>query len=101
VPLQLWLDYRLEGIQATLPLAASHLRGLDREPIEFGLTGGSSVLSTLRATLVYDTRDSPICLPGWYCTLAADVSLSPLGSSYPYQKLALNTSRWWQLPWAT
>jgi outer membrane protein insertion porin family len=100
VPLQLWVDYRLEGIAATLPLAASHVRGLDREPIEFGFDPGSSVLSTLRGTLVFDTRDSPI-LPtrGWFCNLAVDVSLSPLGSSYPYQKLSINASRWWQLPW--
>jgi outer membrane protein assembly factor BamA len=100
VPAQLWLDYRLERIDATLPLAASHRRGLDWEPIDFGLDRGSSVLSTLRGTLVYDTRDSPF-LPtrGWQCNLAAEVSLSPLGSSYPYQKLTLAASRWWQLPW--
>lgn len=100
VPVQLWFDYRLERIATTLPLAASHMRGQDREPIEFGLNGGLSVLSTLRGTLVYDTRDSPI-LPtrGTHATVAADVSLSPLGSSYPYQKLTVNASKWWQLPW--
>jgi len=100
VPVQLWLDYRLERIDATLPLAASHRRGLDREPIEFGLEGGLSLLSTIRGTVVYDTRDSPF-LPtrGWHATLTGDVSLSPLGSSYAYQKLTLNASKWWQLPW--
>jgi len=100
VPVQLWLDYRLERIDASLPLAASHRRGLDREPIEYGLERGLSVLSTVRATLAYDTRDSPI-LPtrGWHMTASADVSMQPLGSSYPYQKLTINASRWWQLPW--
>jgi len=73
---------------------------LDREPIEFGLEGGLSLLSTIRGTVVYDTRDSPF-LPtrGWHATLTGDVSLSPLGSSYAYQKLTLNASKWWQLPW--
>jgi outer membrane protein insertion porin family len=98
VSAQLWFDYRLERISASLPLAASHMRGLDREPIEFGFNRGLSVLSTLRGTFVYDTRDSPI-LPtrGTHSTLAGDVSLSPLGSSYPYQKITLNVSKWWQL----
>lgn len=100
VPTQLWLDYRLERIDATLPLAASHRRGLDREPIEFGLHGGLSVLATLRGTLVHDTRDSPI-LPtrGWYAAFSADLSLTPPGSNYPYEKFVLNASRWWSLPW--
>lgn len=100
VPLQAWLDYRLERIDATLPLAASHLRGPVREPIEFGLNRGLSALSTLRTTVQYDTRDSPI-LPtrGSSATLSAEVSLTPLGSDYPYQKFTLNLSRWFELPW--
>jgi len=100
VPLQAWLDYRLERVDATLPLAASHQRGLDVEPIEFGLNRGLSVLSTLRTTLRYDTRDSPI-LPtkGSQTTLAAEVSLTPFGSDYPYQKYTVETSRWLELPW--
>ena len=100
MPVQLWLDYRLERIDATLPLAASHRRGLDVEPVEFGLSRGLSVLSTARATLQYDTRDMPI-LPnrGSHTTVGAEISLSPLGSTYPYQKLTLSSSHWWQLPW--
>lgn len=100
MPVQLWMDYRLERIDATLPLAASHRRGLDIEPIEFGLNRGLSVLSTFRATLQYDTRDMPILTNrGSQTVVAADISLSPLGSSYPYQKLTLSTSRWFTLPW--
>jgi len=97
---QAWLDYRLERIDATLPLAASHRRGLDVEPIEFGLNPGLSVLSTVRSTLQYDTRDSPI-LPtrGSHTTLAAEVSLTPLGSDYPFQRYTLATSKWYELPW--
>ncbi len=56
---QIFFDYRLEKIEATLPLAASDHRGLDVEPIDFMLLPGSSILSTLRATFVNDTRDEP------------------------------------------
>jgi outer membrane protein insertion porin family len=97
---QLFLDYRLENIQATVPLAASHKRGLDIEPIDFQIHGGSSVLSTVRATLVHDTRDDPV-LPtkGRYVLLVGDTSLTPLGSDYPYVKLTTDASGWIPLPW--
>jgi outer membrane protein assembly factor BamA len=95
-----FLDYRLEKIDANLPLAASHKRGLDIEPIDFDLPPGSSVLSTLSATIVHDTRDEPF-LPtkGWHVLGLAEISLTPLGSDYPYTKLVLRGSRWMPLPW--
>lgn len=87
---QLFFDYRLERIEATLPLAASHLRGLDREPIDFFIDRGSSLLSTARMQLAYDTRDEPI-LPtrGQQLNVFAETALTPLGSDYPYTKLFL------------
>lgn len=93
---QLWLDYRLESIDASTPLAASHRRGDQIEPLSYGLLPGQSVASTLRATLQFDTRDAPV-LPtrGWSFVAAGDLSLAPLGSSYPYQKLMLRASHWW------
>lgn len=95
-----FFDYRLEKIDASLPLAASHKRGLDIEPVDFQLQRGSSVLSTISATLVHDTRDEPY-LPtrGWHVLALAEASLSPLGSDYRYTKLVLRTSRWMPLPW--
>ncbi|HNZ25187.1 MAG TPA: BamA/TamA family outer membrane protein [Polyangiaceae bacterium] len=98
---QAWVDYRLERLDATLPLAASHRRGLDTEPIDFGLHRGLSVLSTVRSTLQYDTRDSPI-LPtrGSHTTFMAEASLTPMGSDYPFQRYTLSTSKWFSLPWA-
>lgn len=100
VATRLFLDYRLEKIDADLPRAASHKRGLDIEPIDFDLARGSSVLSTVSATLVHDTRDEPF-LPtrGWHVLGLAEASLSPLGSDYPYAKLVLRGSRWMPLPW--
>jgi outer membrane protein assembly factor BamA len=100
VATRVFFDYRLEKIDANLPLAASHKRGLDIEPIDFDLNPGQSVLSTVSATLVHDTRDEPF-LPtrGWHVLGLAEASLTPLGSDYPYAKLVLRGSRWIPLPW--
>jgi len=100
VATRLFFDYRIEKIDAQLPRAASHLRGLDVEPINFYLRPGSSLLSTVSATLVHDTRDEPF-LPtrGWHVLGLAEASLTPLGSDYPYTKLVLRGSRWMPLPW--
>jgi outer membrane protein assembly factor BamA len=97
---RLFLDYRLEKIDTHLPLAASHKRGLDIEPIDFNLFAGSSILSTIGATFVHDTRDQPF-LPtrGWHLLGHVEASLTPLGSDYPYTKLVLRGSRWIPLPW--
>jgi outer membrane protein assembly factor BamA len=101
VSTQLWLYYRLESIDAEPPLAASHVRGGFREPVDFDILRGRSVLSTLRATLQHDTRDHPY-LPtrGWSVSLAAELSLAPTGSTYRYQKFDALASRWWPLPWS-
>lgn len=100
VATRLFVDYRLEKIDANLPEAASHKRGLDIEPIDFDLPPGSSVLSTVSATLVHDTRDEPF-LPtrGWHVLGVSEASLTPLGSDYSYAKLVLRGSRWMPLPW--
>jgi outer membrane protein insertion porin family len=104
VPTQLWMHYRLERIEAGLPSAASHVRGtrgeLDREPIDFHVLPGKSVLSTLSATLQHDTRNHPY-LPsrGWFASVTGEVSLTPLGSEYAYTRIDARASRWWRLPW--
>ena len=97
---QLWFDLRIEKINAIVPLAASHFRGLDREPIVFNILPGGSILSTLRATIIHDTRDEPI-LPtrGFYISVVGDTALAPTGSDYFYSKLQIRASRWWSLPW--
>ncbi len=95
---QFWLNYRLESISAQYPLEASQLRGLGTEPIAFDIVRGRSVLSTLRANLDYDTRDQPF-LPtrGWHASVTAELALQP--SDYQYQRIELQASRWWRLPW--
>ncbi len=97
---QIFFDYRLEKINATLPLAASDYRGLDVEPIDFMLPSGASVLSTLGATIVNDTRDEPfLTTSGRYILSSVDASLTPFGSDYPYTKIVLRASQWVALPW--
>lgn len=97
---QIWLNYRLETLDASYPLEASHLRGFATEPIDFDIIRGRSILSTLRASLEHDTRDHPF-LPtrGWHATVTAEVGLLPLGSDYDYQRAEVAASHWWRLPW--
>jgi outer membrane protein insertion porin family len=97
---QFWLNYRIESISADYPLEASQLRGLGTEPIAFDIVRGRSVLSTLRANLDYDTRDQPF-LPtrGWNASVTAELGLLPAASDYEYQRIEVQASRWWHLPW--
>lgn len=97
---QFWLNYRLESIDASYPSEASHMRGFRTEPIDFDIVRGRSVLSTLGATLDYDTRDHPF-LPtrGWRASITAEVGLLPAESDYEYQRAEVQASHWWHLPW--
>jgi outer membrane protein assembly factor BamA len=96
----LFLDYRLERIDAALPAAASHRRGTDVEPIDFYVRPGGSVLSTLRATLSVDTRDEPVLTStGTYLGLVGELALPPIGSDYPFAKVQLRAAHWFTLPW--
>jgi outer membrane protein assembly factor BamA len=100
VSTRVFFDYRLEQLSAQVPLAASDHRGLDIVPIDFFILPGTSVLSTLRATLIHDTRDAPV-LPtqGNALTVIGDASLTPLGSDYPYAKVQARATHWLTLPW--
>jgi outer membrane protein assembly factor BamA len=94
------LDYRLEGVEATVPEIASHVRGQTREPIEFPILPGSSVLSALRATLSYDTRDLPfLTTRGTFAQASVTAGIPPFGSSYGFTRIELSLQTWWQLPW--
>jgi outer membrane protein insertion porin family len=75
---QIVFGYRLEKIDAPL---------------------GSSILSTIGATLINDTRDEPF-LPtrGHHIEASLAASLTPFGSDYPYGKLVLSASKWFPLP---
>jgi outer membrane protein assembly factor BamA len=100
VSTQVWAHYRLEAIEADYPKEASHLRGFAREPIDFSIIRGKSLLSTVRATLQHDTRDQPF-LPtqGWLVTLNGEFALLPAALDYDYQKIEAQATHWWKLPW--
>ncbi len=95
---QLWFHYRLETISADPPLMASQVRGGVREPIDFDIVRGRSVLSSLRANFQLDTRDHPF-LPtsGWFVTTRGEVALVPLGSDYDYHRFEVTASHWWRV----
>lgn len=94
------LELHLEQITATVPTAASHLRGDTREPIDFSIRPGKSVLSTLRASIAYDTRDTPLLTRrGLLATASITAGVPPLGSDYAYARVELGAQRWWELPW--
>src|SRR5262249_18305837 len=97
-------EYHLEQIEATVPTMASHIRGAGeagvREPIEFDILPGKSVLSTLKATWLYDSRDTPfLTKKETRAAASVTVGIPPLGSSYGYQKVELSAQHFWQLPW--
>jgi outer membrane protein insertion porin family len=92
------LDYHLEQIDATMPTVASHMRGMTREPIDFSMQPGKSVLSKLRASVTYDTRDAPF-LPTRGTLAQASVTIGMPGSDYNFQKVEATLRRWWFLPW--
>lgn len=94
------LDYRLEGIDADLPAVASQKRGLDVEPVDFYLQRGGSLLSSVRASVAYDTRDEPmLATRGWFASLGVDGAFAGTGSSYSYFKVQGRAARWIRLPW--
>jgi outer membrane protein assembly factor BamA len=98
VSTQLWGNYRLESIDASLPRAAAHLYGGELRPIDFRVLPSRSVLSTLGASLHHDTRDQPILTTtGTQLSIASEVSLRPTGSDYSYQRIDASFAHWWPL----
>ena len=96
---QFSLGYHLEQVDATVPTVASHLRGQTREPIQFDILGGKTVLSSVRAGIYYDTRDTPfLATRGTFVSAAVTAGAPPLGSDYGYARIELAAQRWIRLP---
>jgi outer membrane protein insertion porin family len=96
---QLFVDYRIEKIDAVLPLAASLKRGDTVVPVDFGIIRDRSLLQTLRATFMYDTRNVP-ALPtrGSHVSLAFEFAPPLIGSDYGFAKWVFRGSRWFPMP---
>jgi outer membrane protein assembly factor BamA len=97
---QAFVGLRVEHISADLPKAASHVYGLEVQPIDFRLLRDSSYLSILRTGLVYDTRDDvALTRQGDHVLASADAAAGPLGSDYVYVKLGVRTAHYVPLKW--
>lgn len=90
--------YHIEAIDAAVPLAASHRRGLDIEPIPFHLIDGRSLLSYISVQVDDDTRDDPV-LPsrGHHLQFAGDFALTTFGSDYGFLRAQAHGSQWWKV----
>ncbi|MFH1436335.1 MAG: BamA/TamA family outer membrane protein [Pseudomonadota bacterium] len=99
--LTLTLKYRLEYLDTILPIAATHTRRGITTPIDFGLLHGESYISTISASLTYDTRSDPF-LPtsGLYLNITVELSNTLIGSSYNYSKYTLVADYYKTLPWS-
>ncbi len=90
--------FHLEGIDAEIPRAASHRRGLDIEPIDFHLLPNRSYLTFFSVELDHDTRDDPF-LPtlGRHVEVGADFGVPTLASDYTFLRLQVHGSFWFPL----
>jgi len=95
------LDWLGEYVNVlSMPLAASTQRGSEVVPIDFRIQDGSSIVSSLRFGLVYDSRDHP-ALPtrGDYYSFNARLASRMFGSDYDFVRFELGLRHWTQLPW--
>lgn len=87
--------FHLDAIDAEIPRAASHRRGLDIEPIDFHLLPNRSYLTFFSVQLDHDTRDDPF-LPthGRHLQVGADFGVPTLASDYTFLRLQIHGSVW-------
>lgn len=93
------VGYRLERVEATPPIVASHDRGGRREALEFDVLPGASALSTLEGSLLHDTRDAPFLVTrGSLLQARLSLGMPPIGSDYAYARLEGLAQQWFPLP---
>ncbi len=98
---RVYVDYRLEWIDARLPVGAvrDYPDGR-RERLRFDLRRDESWLSTLTVSFVRDTRNDP-AMPtkGMRLELTGEVATTYFGSDYQFAKLSVSFEKHWLLPW--
>lgn len=96
-----WLGERVNVINK--PQAADTQRGTSpefREPIDFRIEDGVSLLSSLRLSLQYDTRNHPTRpTRGDRFQLTGRISGRLLGSDYDFTRTTLSYEHYTLLPW--
>lgn len=100
VYLRFTLDYQLEAVEVVeRPVAASHRRGTELVPIDFGIHDGLSWISSVQLGLAHDERDDPgLPTRGRYVVLRADLSSTIIGSSYDFVRVQAGWREWVRLP---
>jgi hypothetical protein len=98
--LRFTLDWQFEVVEVVdRPEAASHRRGTEIVPIDFGVQDGFSRVSALRLGLAHDERDDPgLPTSGRFLFLNADVSTTLIGSSYDFVRVQAGWREWFRLP---
>ncbi|MEM7448991.1 MAG: BamA/TamA family outer membrane protein [Myxococcota bacterium] len=97
-----FLDWQGEIVQVrAMPDAASEVRGIETQPIDFAIEDGRSFVSRLRAGLVFDQRDRPaLTTRGIYSQLVAESGSRVLGSNYDFLRIQGWLRGWIPLPGA-
>jgi outer membrane protein assembly factor BamA len=98
---RMYVDYRGEAVQSDVPTGAVRQdpRG-GGQPIAFGISDGTSVLSLLGLTVERDTRSDPV-LPqkGSLLSVSGEFSSGILGSNYDYFKLSARYDVFFPVRW--
>jgi len=94
------VDYRFEGLDTTLPSAASDREGGEIRPIQFDILPGRSYLSTLKLGFERDTRDDPyLTRRGSLIDVSVEVGSKVLGGTYDFAKFDFGIDYYFHLPW--
>lgn len=98
---RLYLDYRGEAIESDVPAGAVRITPSGAgEPIQFGISKGSSILSLIAISLERDSRSDPV-LPqrGSLFGVATELSSGLLGSTYDYVKFVARYDHYFPVRW--
>jgi outer membrane protein insertion porin family len=84
---------------SSIPDAASEVRGDAIVPIDFAVAPGRTLVSSLRASLVFDRRDDPnLTRRGVLVRVQGDVGSRLFGGRYDYSRLQTTVRGWIPLP---
>jgi outer membrane protein assembly factor BamA len=99
--MRMYVDYRIELINSDVPAGAVRITESGAgEPINFGISKGPSVLTSVLLTLERDTRSDPV-LPqrGALLTVGGELASGLVGSTYDYFKLTARYDHYFPLRW--
>jgi outer membrane protein assembly factor BamA len=93
-----WLGEYIDVLSK--PRSASTQRGTEVVPIDFRVSDGQSLVSSLRFELTYDNRDHPaLTTRGALYNFNARLGSHLLGSDYDFARFEVTLRHWVPLPW--